>query len=377
MERPPTAIHAHFSILRDPRIERSKRHQLLDIVTIAVCAVICGADNWVEIEQFGNAKRAWFETFLALPHGIPSHDTFGRVFAALDPVEFQAGMLAWIQAVLPQPRRPVVAVDGKTLRRSHDRLHGQEALQLVSAWVCANHLFLGHLAVPEGSNEIATLPTLLNLLELERAVVTIDAAGCQTAIAQQLTDQGADYVLALKANQETLHQDVVELFAEARASGFAGIRHEEQETLDKGHGRIERRRTWLIHDPDYIAWLDEADAWTGLQSVGLVERECRVGELVTVESRYYLSSLPGNAAEFAEAVRLHWGIENGLHWVLDVVFREDDARVRVGHAAENLALVRRLALQLLKQERSAKVGVKAKRLKAGWDEDYLLSVLQS
>ncbi len=375
MEPPPTSIHAHFCILRDPRIERAKRHQLLDIVAIAVCAVICGADKWVEIEQFGNAKRPWFETFLALPNGIPSHDTFGRVFAALDPVEFQAGMLAWVQAVLPQ--RSVVAVDGKTLRRSHDRLHGQEALQLFSAWVSANHLLLGQVAVPDGSNEIATLPTLLDLLALQGTVVTIDAAGCQTAIAQQLTDQGADYVLALKANQETLHRDVGELFEEARASAFAGIIHEYQETLEKGHGRIERRRAWLVSDPDYVAWLDEAGVWTGLHSVGLVERECRIGELVTVESRYYLSSLTGNAAEFAEAVRRHWGIENGLHWLLDVVFREDDSRVRVGHAVENLALVRRLALQLLKQERSAKVGVKAKRLKAGWDEHYLLTVLQS
>jgi len=375
MAEPPTSVHVAFSIVRDPRIERSKHYPLLDLLTIALCAVVCGADSFVEMERFGHAKHDWFETFLDLPFGIPSHDTFGRVFALLDPGELQAGLLAWTQAVLPQSDRPVVALDGKTLRRSHDRTNGHEALQLVSAWVSANHLFLGHQAVPDGGSEITTLPHLIDLLDLKHAIVTIDAAGTQPEVTRQLIDQQADYVLALKANQSTLHQDVAQVFTEARETDFAGIAHDTYETLEKGHGRIEQRRAWLIHDPDYLTWLDEDDRWSGLTSVALVERECRIGDQVTVEPRYFLSSLT-DARELAEAVRLHWGIENSFHWILDVVFREDDSRVRVGHAIENLALVRRLALHLLKQETTAKVGIKVKRNMAGWDNDYLRKVLQ-
>ena len=372
---PPTSIHAAFGRVRDPRVERCKRYPLLDLLTIAVCAVICGADSFVEMEQFGHAKQDWLATFLALPFGIPSHDTFGRVFALLDPAELQAGLVAWTQAVLPPAARPVVALDGKTLRRSHDRTTGQDALQLVSAWVSAQHLLLGHQAVPAGSNEGATLPHLMDLLDLNHAIVTIDAAGTQPDVTQRLIAQGADYVLSLKANQPTLHQDVADVFADARQAAFAGIAHDTYATLEKGHGRLERRRTWLLHDPDSLAWLDDEHRWSGLRSVALVERDCRIGDQRTVELRYFLSSLT-DARELAEAVRLHWGIENGFHWILDVVFREDDSRVRVGHAGENLALVRRLALQLLTQETTTKVGLKAKRHKAGWDHAYLLKVLQ-
>lgn len=375
MAEPPTSVHVAFSIVRDPRIERSKRYPLLDLLTIALCAVICGADSFVEMERFGHAKQDWFETFLDLPFGVPSHDTFGRVFALLDPGELQAGLLAWTHAALPPTERPVVALDGKTLRRSHDRTNGREALQLVSAWVSAHHLFLGHQAVPDGGSEIATLPQLIDLLDLQHAIVTIDAAGTQADVTQRLVEQEADYVVTLKANQPTVHQDVVDLFQQARETAFAGIAHDAYDTLEKGHGRLERRRTWLIHDPDYLAWLDEDDRWAGLKSVALVERECRIGDEVTVEPRYFLSSLT-EARDLAEAVRLHWGIENSFHWILDVVFREDDSRVRVGHAVENLALVRRLALQLLKQETTAKVGIKVKRHMAGWDTGYLLTVLQ-
>lgn len=315
MDSAPTSIHLHFSTLTDPRVERTKRHALLDIVTIAVCGVICGADSWVEIEQFGRAKQTWFASFLDLPNGIPAHDTFGRVFAALDPAQFQTCFLSWIQAVVPQPAPSVVALDGKTLRRTHDRSNGQDALQLVSAWISTNHLLMGQMAVADGANEIATLPALLDVLSLKGCLVTIDAAGCQTQIARQLVDQEADYVLALKGNQETLYHEVVELFREAHATTFADIAHDTWETLEKGHGRIERRRAWLIDDPDYLAWLDEDEAWPGLHSVGMIEATRRSGETVTRERRYYLSSLPGDARTFAEAVRLHWGIENSLHWV--------------------------------------------------------------
>jgi predicted transposase YbfD/YdcC len=370
-----TSIHDHFGDLPDPRIDRTKRHALLDIVTIAVCAVICGAESWVEIAEFGRAKQRWFQRFLSLPNGIASHDTFGRVFARLDPAAFEASFLGWVQALVSQTGGAVVAVDGKTLRRSHDRANGKAALQLVSAWATEQRVLLGQTTVAAEGSETTTIPALLALLALEDATVTIDAAGTHPPIAQQIVDQGGDYVLALKANQPTRHQEVTELFTEARATGFAGIAHDSYETVEKGHGRIERRRYWTITEPAYLAWLAEDQAWPALQSVGLVEAERRIGDEVTRETRTYLSSLPGDAPTFARAVRGHWGIENQYHWLLDVAFREDESRVRTGHAAANFGMLRRLALQLLRQETTAKIGIKAKRLKAGWDEDYLIHVL--
>jgi predicted transposase YbfD/YdcC len=370
-----TSIHDHFGDLPDPRIDRTKRHALLDIVTIAVCAVICGAESWVEIAEFGRAKQRWFQRFLSLPNGIASHDTFGRVFARLDPAAFEASFLGWVQALVSQTGGAVVAVDGKTLRRSHDRANGKAALQLVSAWATEQRVLLGQTTVAAEGSETTTIPALLALLALEDATVTIDAAGTHPPIAQQIVDQGGDYVLALKANQPTRHQEVTELFTEARATGFAGIAHDSYETVEKGHGRIERRRYWTITEPAYLAWLAEDQAWPALQSVGLVEAERRIGDEVTRETRTYLSSLDGDAPTFARAVRGHWGIENQYHWLLDVAFREDESRVRTGHAAANFAVLRRIALQLLRQDTSAKIGIKAKRLKAGWDEDYLIHVL--
>lgn len=371
----PTSMHDHFGQLPDPRIDRTKRHALLDIVTIAVCAVLCGAESWVEIEQFGRAKQGWFARFLALPNGIPSHDTFGRVFARLDPAVFEASFLGWVQAVVGPPAGGVVAVDGKTLRGSHDRANGKAALAVVSAWATEQRMLLGQATVAAASNETAAIPALLSVLALDEAIVTIDAAGTQPPIAQQIVDQGGDSVLALKANQPTRHQEVTELFAEARATGFTGIRHDTYETVEKGHGRIERRRYWTITEPDYLAWLDEERAWPDVHSVGMVEAERRIGNEVTRETRTYLSSLGGDAPTFARAVRGHWGIENQYHWLLDVAFREDECRVRSGHAAANFGVLRRIALQLLRQDTTAKIGVKAKRLKAGWDEDYLVHVL--
>lgn len=372
---PSASLLEHFQHLDDPRVSPATRHQLLDIVAIALCAVICGADSWVEIEAFGRAKRAWLGTFLALPHGIPSHDTFGRVFAALDPGQFETGFRSWVAAVAELTGGALVAVDGKQLRRSHDAVNGKSALTLVSAWAGANRLVLGQVAVEPGSNEIPAIPALLRVLALDGCVVTVDAIGCQTAIARQITSQGADYVLALTENQPTLHEAVAILFAEGHAQGFVAGHYDHRRTLEKNHGRIEVRQVWTVDDPDVIAYLNPHGTWANLRSVGMVVGERRSGEKRAGETRYYLSSLPGDAARLGDAVRGHWGIENSVHWVLDIAFREDESRVRRGHADQNLALLRRLALNLLRQDTTAKMGVKAKRLKAGWDDAYLLSIL--
>ncbi len=373
-QSPGSTIIDHFATLTDPRVERTKEHQLLDILTIALCAIISGADEWVAMEAYGNAKREWFDTFLTLPSGIPSHDTFGRLFAALDPDQFQHCFLAWVQSTVALTEGAVVACDGKTVRRSHDRGAGKAAVHMVSAWASANRLVLGQIAVDEKSNEITALPALLNLLMLKGCIVTIDAMGCQTAIAETIIDRGADYVFALKENQETIYHAVVHLFADAHATDFVDYTHDATETVDGGHGRVEIRRYWTISDPVTLAHLDPDNEWAGLRSIGMVAAERREKGKVTHERRYYLTSLT-DATTFGRAVRGHWGIENGLHWVLDIAFREDESRARMGASAANLVVLRHIALNLLKQEQTAKVGIKNKRLKAGWDERYLLKVI--
>lgn len=370
------SLPEYFGDLPDPRTGPAVRHDLLDIVTIAVCAVLCGADTWVDVEQFGRSKEAWLRTFLALPHGVPSHDTFGRVFAALDPAAFERGFLAWVRDRAGGAAGQVVAIDGKTLRRGHDRGTGRGPLHLVSAWASGRGLVLGQVAVADKSNEIAAIPALLDVLDVEGAVVTIDAMGCQKAIARKIRARGADYVLAVKDNQPTLHDLIAHHFAVVTddAAGLAPAAHA---TRDKDHGRLEGRRCWASDDPEVVAWLDPEGAWPGLRSVAAVVGERRIDGVAKVEVRFYLSSLPADAARIARAVRSHWEIENRLHWVLDLAFREDESRVRVGHAAENFAVLRHLALNLLRQERSLKVGVKAKRLRCAWDHAYLVKVLAS
>jgi len=374
-ENPAKSLYEHFEPVEDPRVDRTKKHELIDIIIIAICAVICGADDWVAIERFGQAKEEWFGTFLKLPNGIPSHDTFGRVFRALDAEQFQQSFLSWVATLAELSLGEIVTIDGKTLRRSHDRPLGKAAIHMVSAWASANRLVLGQVKVDEKSNEISAIPELLNLLVLKGCIVTIDAMGCQTEIVRAIIDQEADYVISLKGNQGTLHQNVEDLFAYADQINFRQVAHAVHQSVDTSHGRVEIRRYTTIFEPEFITYLDPKQKWAGLRTMGKVETERRQGEKVSRETRYYISSLTGDPLEFGRAVRDHWHIENCLHWVLDIAFREDESRVRTGHATQNLAVLRHIALNLLKQETSAKCGIKNKRLMAGWDNAYLLKVL--
>jgi predicted transposase YbfD/YdcC len=378
MPAQPTSISAHFGALPDPRVERTKEHLLIDILTIGLCAVLCGGEGWTDMATFGQTREGWLRTFLALPNGIPSHDTFGRVFAALDPDAFGAAFAVWARAVAPPTDAEVIAVDGKTLRRSHDRAKGRAALHLVSAWADASGLVLGQVAVDEKANEIAAIPHLLRLLDIRGCTVTIDALGCQAAIARQIVDQGGDYVLALKDNHPTLHDDVRAIFAEARATGFADLapeHHSRAKTVGKDHGRLEIRRAWTISAPEVLAYLDEAGRWAGLGGIGLVEAERRIGDQRSVEVRHFLLSAPLDAATFASIARRHWGVENRLHWVLDVTCNEDACRVRAGHAAQNLAALRHLALNLLRRDATRRGSVATKRFRAALDQGYLATLL--
>jgi predicted transposase YbfD/YdcC len=380
-KHPKISLIEHFKNLADPRVNRTKDHDLIDVLIIAICTLLCAGESFNDMEDFGKAKQDWFKTFLSLRHGIPSHDTFNRVFAALDPKQFLECFLAWTQSVRQAVGQEIVALDGKALRRALNQ--DQSVKYIVSAWAEGNGLVLGQLKVADKSNEITAVPQLLRVLELSGCIVTIDAMGCQKKIAKEIIEADADYVLALKGNQETVHEEVKTFLdatlAEKQGPRLPGAKLSRaaanlatMETVEKDHGRMETRRYYQSVELD---WFADRSKWEGLQSVGMVEAIREVQGKTTVERRYYLSSLPLGVETFARAVRGHWGVENKLHWALDVCFREDQSRARAGYAAENLATLRRLALNLLKREKTKKRGLRGKMLNASWDHPYLLRLL--
>lgn len=370
-KRSSACIQDHFADLTDPR-RRPVVYPLVNIVTIAVCAVICGADDFVAIAEFGRAKKKFLEKFLDLGAGIPSHDRFNAIFRAIKPAEFEKCLLSWITALHEVTDGQVVAIDGKTLRRSFDTASSKAAIHMVSAWATANHISLGQVVVDAKSNEITAIPKLLEMLELSGALVTIDAMGCQTEIARKIVEAGADYVLAVKGNQPTLHQELVWFFRDHRSDDFARVEVRRHETHDHGHGRDEMRFYYVCPLPDDLS---DRERWHKLRAIGLaVNNTVRNGK-ECIEFRYYILSRFVSAARFAEAVRSHWAIENRLHWQLDVTFQEDQSRIRKGHADANFSSLRRMALSLLKNNHTKKVGVKNKRLLAALDEAYLAEVL--
>lgn len=372
MDLPVTvSIIEHFSSIPDPRLNRRKQHKLSDIFFITLCASICGANDWVAVEMFGKAKREWFTELLGLENGIPSHDTFGNVFAVIDTQMFSECFSRWVADLTELSDENIIAIDGKCLRRSMDNASNKAAIYMVSAWATENQLVLGQQKVDEKSNEITAIPKLLQQLNIAGSVITMDAMGCQTAVENQIIEQKGDYLLSLKGNQGNLHKDVKLFFESENTCPAVGY-----ESYDVGHGRVETRTVYASSD---IEWLKELHPkWIGLTSIVAVmaRRECN--DKITEETRYFISSLDATEPKYlGQVVRGHWGIENNLHWVLDYAFDEDFQRTRAGNSAANMSIIRHISLNLLKSEGSAKVGIKNKRLKAGWDNSYLLKVLFS
>ncbi len=368
-------IQKHFGSIPEPRLERTRLHALMDILVIAICAVICGADNWEDIEAFGKAKEAWLRTILGLPNGIPSHDTFRRVFGLIDGEAFQRSFVSWVQAVTQLIGGQVIAVDGKKPRGSQDRGIGRGAIDMVSAWASANQVVLGQVKVNDKSNEITAIPVLLRMLAIRGCIVTVDSMGCQVEVAQTCVEQGADYVLALKENQPHLYADVVRLFADLEASQMRAYPYDFAESFDNSHGYADKRQCWTIADPVIVQQLRGAQRFPKLLSVARVRREYQDGKERKREDRYFIASLPGQAKPCLGAVRSHWSVENNLHWVLDIAFREDDSRVRKDNGPQNFTVLRHIALNLLQHERSSRRSIQGKRLQAAWNTDYLEKVL--
>ncbi len=366
------SIIDHFSTLKDPRIERHKQHKLIDIIVLTLSAVASGADGWEAIEDFGQEKLSWLRQYIALENGVPSHDCIAYVLSRLSPTGFRECFMSWTQSVLTVTGGEVIAIDGKTARGSRDRKNDRNPLHMVSAWACSNRMVLGQQATDDKSNEITAIPKLLKLLELKGCIITIDAMGCQRAIAKQVIEQNGDYVLGLKGNQSKLHEAVEDFFVTAQANHFRGINYDYEEELDKAHGRLETRRYWVSDD---LLSLPNTHQWKGLKSIGMVERECLQGKTKSLERRYFINSIPAVAKPFANAVRGHWGVENPLHWRLDVIFGDDASRIK-GNAATIMTSIRHLCLNLFQQEASSLSLAKKKR-KAAWNDAYRAKIMFS
>ena len=366
----------YFSEIKDPRVTRTKKHLLQDILVIATLAIIAGAEGWEDIENYGHAKLQWLSEFLELPHGIPSDDTFRRVFERIDPEALARSLTKWVQQLIPSLEQEIVPIDGKCLRGSYDRENGIKALHLVTAWVAQQNLTLGQIKVEDRSNEITAIPALLELIDVTGAIVTIDAMGTQTEIVRLIQRKKADYVLALKSNHPTLHAQVKNWFDKARASNFQGITVSTDRRVEKGHHRTEKRLVWAVPLSE-LGGLYKQEQWSGLQTIVMVERTRHLWNKVTHEVQFYLSSLPADAQNLGNAIRTHWGIENQVHWTLDVTFNEDRCRIRSCHSPRNLALLRRMALNALNQETTLKRSLRQKMKRAAMNNDYMMTVLQS
>ena len=358
----------YFSDLTDPRVDRTKEHLLEDIIFIAIASVICGAETWNDMENYGKSKEPWLKKFLQLPNGVPSHDTFNRVFSSLDPTELETCFLEWVKSVARITEGEVISIDGKSIRGSRDK-GSKSIVHMVSAWANANNMVLGQVKVDEKSNEITAIPKLLDVLVLEGCIVTIDAMGCQTEIANKIVEKGADYILAVKGNQGSLEEG-----AEDTVRFIKPV--DQYEDADSGHGRVETRRCFIYNDLSHI---EPVSKWKNLKAVVKIEAERFIkstGETQR-ETRLYITSCESNAKVIGSAIRAHWGVENSLHWILDVSFGEDASRKREGYSAQNFSIINRIALNILKNDKSRKRSVKGKRLDAGWDNDYLLKILKN
>lgn len=356
----------YFQSIPDPRIDRTKLHLLEDIIGLAVIAVICGAESWEAIEEFGQMKENFLRTILSLPNGIASHDTIERVFKRIQPEKFEECFILWTNALFKKTGGEIINIDGKTLRGSQDKKNGKSAIHMVSAWANTNRLVLGQIKTEEKSNEITAIPKLLEVLDVEGSIITIDAMGCQKEIAKKIKDKNADYIFGLKGNQGYLKEQVEGLFTQRKPDDVS-------EQTEKDHGRIETRKCFVINNLD---WLETKADWVGLQSVVKIEAHREINDKVTKEIRYYISSLNKDAAFMQTGIRNHWGIENSQHWVLDMAFREDENRKRKDNAAENFAIVRRIALNMLKKDNSTRMGIQNRRLMAAWSNEYLLKILK-
>jgi predicted transposase YbfD/YdcC len=375
MEKSLNIIQKHFSLLKDPRVKLKTSHKLIDIIVIAICAVICGADAWTQMEEFGKSKLTWFKSFLELPYGIPSHNTFGRVFSIISAKLFQSCFQQWINDVFDITDGQVIPIDGKTLKRSYNKKSDKSAIHMVHAWAATNGVLLGQLKTKEKSNEITAIPELLKLLEVKGCIVTIDAMGCQRDIAETIIEKKADYVLAVKGNQEKLEEAIKTTFDEAIKHDFEGMKHSTSTTVDENHGRLEVRICHVLPVLYLLGAKEFKKKWKSLKSIVLIISERTTKGKKTVEHRFYISSLKPNAKKISSSIRQHWSVENSLHWSLDVAFKEDQSRVRIGQASENFSLLRKIALMYLRNETSLKGGIQTKRLRAGWDPKYLLKVL--